>query len=780
MSGKKNAWEAGADSYTPSIPQYFSWINNTNEGSTEEHTCINLEFFRYLKETYGMQISIYAWDAGNFDGASDGFGDVNSAKFRSQYPDGYQNVVKKAAEMGIRLGLWGSPDGFGNTPEEEKERFDFYVHLCRDYHFGLFKMDGVCGYLRPEKADVFAKMLQECRKYCPDLIVLNHRLPLYQAEKYVTTYLWNGDESYVDVLSWNRKTAMHHREFMFQRGHTENLDRLAEDSGVCISSAIDYFEDELIYQAFNRSLILAPEMYGNPWLMRDEELARLARVYNLHRRNAALLVSGMLLPEEMGTHACSRGSGSKRFLATGNDSWETKKIAITLGAEIGITANEPLAVNLHHPYEKHLGIFASGDVVEVELMPFRATLIEISTVEEAEPMLKNCEYEMIKEAEDGTPIEVRILTSDGSDLLLWNKGKESFFGKSEAVDRREKAPVFLGTLDQAENAPANGELLYEAAVFAATNDSLESREIKRSGDTKIPQVQAARDAFFGQEYYQLRGCEAVNMFDGREDTFFDAQSKTYCGANHRVDGGCLRVDFGEELSCDTVEIEFFAADTPTREVEAQQLPLCAEISCDLANWTSVPLSKLRTTQEKYVVTVVKFTVHTPYDLPGKKMAAAYSVNGKIRYLRIENPVDRIYAIRLWKDGKELPLGNPHANNMQAHYKYKTTKQVKWGEFTLPAYKEGSKLCVALEGIHGNEAAYCVAEIDGVLTGFPERAPDYRANPWEHVVCSTEENNTYYLPLSASLEGKRIKIYTTFAEGDKTDVRCDVYLCEKHI
>ena len=35
----------GADEKTPSRSQYFSWINNTNEGSTETHTLINLEFF---------------------------------------------------------------------------------------------------------------------------------------------------------------------------------------------------------------------------------------------------------------------------------------------------------------------------------------------------------------------------------------------------------------------------------------------------------------------------------------------------------------------------------------------------------------------------------------------------------------------------------------------------------------------------------------------------------------------------------------------------------------
>ena len=55
---EKTYKEAGADNLTPSIPQYFSWINNTNEGSTEEQTLINLDFFRYLRDTYNMEIKM--------------------------------------------------------------------------------------------------------------------------------------------------------------------------------------------------------------------------------------------------------------------------------------------------------------------------------------------------------------------------------------------------------------------------------------------------------------------------------------------------------------------------------------------------------------------------------------------------------------------------------------------------------------------------------------------------------------------------------------------------
>ena len=775
----KTAKNAGADELTPSVPQYFSWINNTNEGSTEEHTLINLDFFKYLKDTYGMNIKIYAWDAGNFDGASEGYGNTESPKFRSQYPQGYVNVVNKAKELGIRMGLWGSPDGYGDTEESQKERFEFFVHLCRDYDFGLFKLDGVCGHLRKEKAHVFADMLKECRKYAPDLIVLNHRLEFFEAEEFVTTYLWNGTETYVDILSCNQNTAMHNRAFMFTRGHTDNLERLAEDHGVCISSSIDYFEDELIYQAFNRSLILAPEIYGNPWLMRDDEFPRLARVYNLHARNAKILVNGKLLGDGYGDNAVSRGSGTKRFISTGNNSWETKKIFVKLSDEIGIESEEKLCVNIHHPYEKHLGIFEAGEKIEIELLPFRATLIEVAVLNEAEPMLTNCEYEIIKEDKDGTPKEVKYLLSDGGKINLLYKGEERFFAQTEKTDVKEKAPVFIGKLSEENIRPQNGEFLYENAMFSITNDSLEKRSLNRSGETKIPEVKKARDAFFNQLHYKLRGCEAENMFDGRDDTFFDSQTKTYIDENRRICGGCLRVDFKEEIDADSVEIEFFAGDYATREVETQKLPLIAEYSTDLKNWKSSSLAETRISDDDYTSTVIKFTAHTLYDLHGKKVVASYTFKDKIRFLRIENPVDRIYNIRLIKNGKVIETKNAFANNMQAHYRFKNIYLEKYSEFVLPEYENNSYLAVAIEGTHGEECVYCVAEIDGKFSGFPRRAPDYKANQWEHAVCGTDKNNTFFMDLPDGMQGRKIKIHAMFSDRRKSDAVCNVYICQKH-
>ena len=780
---KKYAEFAGADNSTPSVPQYFSWINNTNEGSTEKQTLINLDFFRWMKETYGMEIRIYAWDAGNFDGASMGYGDLNSEKFKEQYPEGYKNIVAKAESLGIRMGLWGSPDGYGDTEEETKERFDFFVHLCRDYHFAEFKLDGVCGTLRPEKAHIFAEMLKECRKYSPDLIVLNHRLNLYEAEKYITTFLWNGSETYTDVLICNSHTAMHNRGYMFERGHVDGLQRLAEDHGVCLSSCLDYFEDELIYQAFGRCLILAPEMYGNPWLLKDSEFPRLARVYNLHRANADILVNGKLLPESKGCNAISRGTGSKRYICTGNNSWETKRIKLKIGKNLGLTEGEKFFVNLRHPTEYHLGEYAYGDTVEIELAPFRATLIEISVPEQADPIVDGCEYELIKEKADGTPEEIKIIKADGGELTLIKNGKRTPFGEANKTDIKELPPQYLGRLENI-SLPENCEKLYETAMFAIDNDCLEARCIKRSGDTNIPEVKAARDAFFDQKTYRLRGTEARFMFDGRADTFFDGISRTYQGGTTRIDNGCLRIDFGKKVSVDTLEIEFFAAKEFTYDIRQQPVPPYAEFSADLGKWSAEKLSELATVDPNMKQEVVKDKVHTTYFVDGSLMKISYPVPDGSRYVRIAEPMDRIYSVKLIKDGKEIKLHNPSANNIQAHYNRRITRGVKKASFVIPEYRDGAYVAVAAEGRYGEENLYCCAEIDGRLVGFPHRAPEYRANQWEHRVCSSMENHTFFLPLPENCAGKEITVYAVFA-NDELDmnhgkpVECNVYLCDSH-
>lgn len=84
----------GAAENTPSYSEYFSWINNTNEGPTEKQTLINLDFFKWMHDTYGMQLDIYAFDAGALDGAKR-YGSTRSERFRRQFPGGLDASAAK-------------------------------------------------------------------------------------------------------------------------------------------------------------------------------------------------------------------------------------------------------------------------------------------------------------------------------------------------------------------------------------------------------------------------------------------------------------------------------------------------------------------------------------------------------------------------------------------------------------------------------------------------------------------------------------------------------------
>ena len=753
---KKTAAEAGADERTPSIPQYFSWINNTNEGSTEAQTLANLDFFGWLKKEYGMQIRIYAWDAGNFDGASMGYGDPDGEKFRRQYPRGYAPIAERAAEYGIRMGLWGSPDGFGDTPETEKARYDFMVGLCRDYRFALFKLDGVCGTLRPEKAEVFGKMLRECRKYSPDLVVLNHRLNLYSAEKYVTTFLWQGAETYVDVHSANTKTGLHNRSWIFERGlplGPDGLERLAEDHGVCLSSELDFFGDDLVYQAFGRSMILAPEIYGNPWFLRDCEYPLLARIYNLHRAAAPILVDGFPLPASYGPNAVSRGNGSHRFVVTGNDGWTEKTVVLSF-RECGIEGDSPVRLIRRYPTETVLGDYPADGSAEVTLEPFRAYLFEIAPAETAFPILENREYLVVREKPDGTPVEVKDVTLP-------------------------EPPVLLGTMVEADLSSEKAGELLEAALFGADNDSLEARSVRRSGPSSVPEVNVCRDMFFAQKTYLARGTEGRFAFDGRPDTFFDGMSRTYAGGL-RIRGGCLRIDAGELLDCDVVEIDCFAPDEPIPEAPAVQIPSSGEYSVGYTGWTPTEDAEIAVKDPAFVSPAVKFSVHSIAEVKGRLLTVRYAA-GPLRRFRLKEPMDRIYAVRFLKDGREIRPARPFANNLEPHPSVLSPCAVRSLTVVLPAVAEGDKIAVAAEGKHGWECAWCAAEVleNGEQSepfGFPARAPSYQSNVWEHLLCKRDANYTFYLPLTAADSGKTLVLYGILCDPENTDVRFDVRLC----
>ena len=789
MPVEKNKKLAGADERTPSKAQYFSWINNTNEGSTEAQTLINLDYFAFLKRQYNMQLDIYAWDAGNLDGAEYTYQTFDSPKIKAQFPNGYGPLVAAARDIGCRMGVWGGADGFGKTEESANARLEQMISLARDFNFALFKFDTVCGQLAPENEKYFIKMMQECRKYSPDLILLNHRLPLSpEAEQYATTFLWEGLETYVDVHVSSEITAPHHRAFLMSRGQTPDMARLTEDHGVCLSSCLDFFEDDLIIQAFSRNLILAPEIYGNPWFLRDDEQARLARIFNLHRRYRDILVDGMILPkgDNYPDGTVVRGNLSKRFVVTGNMTWAEKTMKISLDLSIGLAPCEKVSVIIHHPYEKFIGEFNWGDKVEVPVESFRASLVEVCDSREADTMLSGCEYEVLHEDENGKIDRVKIVSSTGD--VRYTDGRE--FGEVPAFDNTLRAPKLLGKISKDDFAPLpeKCQMQLETALFAQDHDSLERRSILRSGETRIPEVKAARDAFFDQATYKIRGCESRLAFDGCDDTYFDGISKVfYYEEGFRLDGkGCLRVDFGAEYDADYIYFEYFDSDVTEsgyfRSVVQQKLTAVCDFSTDLDKWTDTYIDEVRTIRDEEKE-IIHASVHNIRKVNGKRKYVTYSINGKIRYFRMPAPLDRIHKIALFKDGEEIALTNPRANNLLPGERKVTYAREFKINIAPEDYKKSAYLSVCLDGEHGVESAYAVLECDGKIYTAPDRNPSYLANVWEFVVRKAmvqEHDYTYYFPVCEELCGREVTVRILGLDERYTDYTVTAYLCDANV
>lgn len=719
----------GAIESSPSRSHYFTWINNTNEGPTAEQTRANLEFFQWMRDEYGMILDIYAFDAGAVD-APRYYGKPTTRKFQQQFPNGFAPFAEQAADFGGRLGVWLGPDGFGETPGEEQARIDFLASLCREHDFALFKMDAVCGQLRDEKQPAFIRLMEACRKHSEDLIVLNHRLNLGEAAPYVTTFLWQGAETYIDVHMSNNMTATHHRAKALQRGLPPELKRMAEDHGVCLSSCLDYWADDLVLQAFNRSMLLAPQIYGSPWFLRDEEYPKLARIFNLHRRYNEILIEGMTLPEERyGPNAVSRGSGTTRLITLRNTTWEPVTHTLALDESIGLSAGGAREVRLFHPYEEILGTsLNANDTVKVTIHPFRSLLLLATTEECPEPSLASGPYRVVKNLEGEDPVIEKL-----TPLPL----KKPWHRK---VADLEATPL-----------PDDWESLYEATCFAADNNALEIRSLDRSGPTEIPAVKKARQAFLDQALITTRALWDQFAFDDDPTTVFDVYAT---GRDARIEGGALRVDLAAPLTFDRFVLKTQAQDRTLIRLEMSG----GEFSRDLRSWTPA---------EEVIQEGPDLVFYPPK-------------NGKWRYFRMKGGPERLAEIEAWRGGERLPRTGWRANNFFSHPEARPADKAWRAEVTLDEITPTSYLCLAVEGQHGVEGCYPAIKIGDRLLGAPDRAASYPANAWEYPVRRQRTGYTYFFPVDESMLGQEMEVVLLGMKDGGKDLRPSLWLTAREL
>ncbi len=445
-----------------------------------------------------------------------------------------------------------------------------------------------------------------------------------------------------------------------------------------------------------------------------------------------------------------------------NLNWETTTYSIKLNEEIGLIADGDITLLQLHPTEKLIGTFSKGESIPVEILPFRSALFLATTEEYNEPLISGANFQTIKNVK-GAPTEIEILGMPGttSNIQLLNgnqytsaeingknvqqllKGKKlklNFPGKKLKNNFHRKLNPFTEIA-----VPKDVEAIYEATVFAADNNALEVRSLQRSGETTIPEVKAAREAFFNQEAFVGRGIWDKNLFDGNLETGFWPQ-KNY-RLDTRIEGGTLRLDLGELTFLDkliiTVPNEFGLQPQLVGEGNF------VEISTDLVNWEELTYLAAKQTE--------------------------VSIGKKVRYLRFKTFPQQIVEIEGLANGKKLDRSLWKASNLFAHPSKIPAKKVWNSKIVLDEIAEGSYLCVALNGKHGVEGAYAGAKIGEQYIGANDRASSFPANNWEFMTSRRDNNYTYYIPLDKSMIGKEIDVFVMGYDKDNLNFNPELWI-----
>ena len=553
------------------------------------------------------------------------------------------------------------------------------------------------------------------------------------------------------------------------RGLPPKLTRLTEDHGTCISSCPEAWDDDLILQAFNRCLILAPEIYGNPWLLNDSDFPKLARIYNLHRRYRNIMTNGIVLPESYGLYPVARGSEDTRLITLRNASWDDKKIIVNLNKEIGLgKTDQPIVARVLHPFEETLSSeLKFNDKITVTVKPFHSLLLLVSAKKEGHGFaLEGAKYNVVREVKN-KPLKVNLFGYNGETKNIKISGFNKKFSKV-TIDKKEYnnlingdtvAVTFKDNSPQYHKAnfkvsklksikyPIDSKSLFEATCFAGSSNALEVQAIEKVGWSKIKEVRKAQNAFFNQPLFTERGIWDKNLFDGRLDTCFYPM---YRKLHHKpIIPGVFRVDFGKVYAADKIIVRI--PDTFSLQPFLTDEGHLAEISSDLKTWTPVRF-----------LANLECVINIP---EGKK----------VRYFRMftekkQQPL-RIAEVELWKNEGLINPKNFRASNLFRDINdLKFTKA--WStKFTLPTnIAPNSKICVAINGKYTDENAYAAIKMTDKkgnvsYIGANDRAPSFTYNAWEgNPKVPISGNYTYYFPVTKAMQGKKLEAVVLGSEN----------------
>ncbi len=790
---------------------YFDWLCHDNSGPRESEVLANFAALRRLKELYGLQFDIYNSDAGLVESQGTYYPQFK-ANFLSRFPAGLKPLAVGAKALGMRLGLWLGPDGFGENPEEMAARREQLLSWVRDFNVGLFKMDTVVSeldhpdkYILEKKYQSLADALAEARRIDPGFVAINHRI---NDSPYMLTItdclLWRGEETYIDVHISNETASLYNRDCSIGRELTSEFYktpfRQFEDHGICFNSCLERWEDDLVAQAFGRASVLSPEMYGTFFFLGDEDYPRLARLIRLHKQLEPLLKTAYPLPGGDIAHA----DGASSLVLVRNMTWEPAVKTVPLDASIGLAAapGTALTVRQRHPWEmlmKRAGEGAVwGGTLEVEMEPWSLRLIQIDTAPPAEPLVAGVPYEIVP-GPDAERFDIKLLGTPGrkAEVTLLNFGDRAVRTRAgQPVPTGDKpwpisfpgaaaaGPSFARLADFRDDpaGAAEGQRLAELAKFSIDDDALEIREMVRlkREPSSLAEIEACR-AYMWDKVAAAEGTFR-NAFDGDpgtrwSDGFPRRSPFTGSPAAYRSETSLWRIDLGQPTDLATLELHI------VRRTDAAFLE-AVETSSDLRTWTrtdglslaaaeSIPAAGSLRQRGK---TIRIFDVDA-----GDKRAVVIAIplaGGPCRYVRIRGRnfgVSEIFGY----DGAGRPLDRSGWRATNFLGETPAPRRVLTAAHVPAEDAPGREYAVAVTAGPAKfdpvDGVYVVALVDGRPVVPRRRAPSYPYHNYEWNSGGPKlAGLTFRLPIDRAWKGKtvefRIMMFADGADGARAELR----------
>ncbi len=784
---------------------YFDWLCHDNSGPLESEILANFAALKRLREMYGLQFDIYNSDAGLVESQGTYFPQFK-ARFDQRFPNGLRTIADMSSRLGMKLGLWIGPDGFGETPASMAARREQLIAWVKDFNVGLFKLDTVVSalahddkYILEKKYQSLADALAEARRHDPSFVAINHRI---NNSPYMLTItdclLWKGEETYIDVHIANTTAALYNRSASIGRELTSEFFktpfRQFEDHGICFNSSVEKWADDLVAQAFGRASVLSPELYGTFFFLPDEDYPRLARLIQLHKRSESMLKQAFPLADGDIAH----GDGRSSLLILRNPTWGYQTKVVRLDGTIGLAAapGTPLTIRQRYPHEFLISNreTKAGESLRIELEPFAVRMIQVDVGLPDEPYLGGIPYEIVP-GPNAASFDVKLLGAAGQQAAVsfHNFGGRSVLSEGRAVNAGEGQPwrirfpgrppggtPFSRLRDFADAPPGglDGSYLAEFAKFTVDDDALEIREmaVLARAPSALPEIEACRD-YMRRQVITAEG-SARNAFDDDPATRWSdgyARRSEFTGspAPYRSDASLWRIDLGGLTDLRKLALHI------VRRTEDGFLE-AVETSPDLKTWARADGLSLEKTQGIPLFTELRqrgrrikvFDVQV-----GDNKAVLIEVPlppGRSRYVRLRGRNFSVSEIVGYDaQGRKVDRTRWHATNFFGETPRPGRVLKAQHALAVADYRPGQEFAVA---VHSGPAkfdpvdgAYVVAVVDGKVVVPRHRAPAYPYHnyEWNSSWLKTQKlgGMTFRLPAREEWAGKAVEFYVMlFGDG----------------